>query len=145
MRRRLAVGTIAALALHVLCAHRAEAQPVVRLDPGFSSLLSVDEVENIAMQMLSRPIAALQKAADGEMTTVPLPPLIREVVGCRGADVQEVDPDLSHMDHFPRVWVVKGRGTYSIPSVGTFHDAEGIMVIHPESGVVFELGVLPNY
>lgn len=145
MLKALATRSIAVIAVQILIAHSAEAQPVVRLDPEFTSSLSVKQVENIAMEMLSRPVAALETKSDGETTIIPAPPVVREIVGCRGADVAQVDPDLSPMDHFPWVWVVKARGTYSIASVGTFQDAEGIMIIHPESGVVFEWGVSPNH
>jgi len=144
MLNRLAAGSIAVIALQILISHSAEAQPVVRLDPGFTSSLSVDQVQNIAVQKLSQPVTALETKSDGETTITPAPPVIREIVGCRGADLEQVDPNLSPMDYFPWVWVVKARGTYSIASVGTFQDAEGILIIHPESGVVFEWGVSPD-
>jgi len=141
----LLAGALVYAAMGVATAQESadESYPV-SFDPDFESSLSLEQVEQIALTTLAAPLSAVSRdTRSGELQLEPPLPKILQVAGCRGADLPSIEPRLGQED-IDFIWFVRARGSFTMPHEGRMDNREGFLLIHPESGFAFGIGVFPE-
>jgi hypothetical protein len=111
----------------------------IEIHRGFTSEVSVEDVERVALGTLTRPLDVEEEG--GSIRVVGLPPDITRVVGCQTADLPKVDHRITAPDDQSAVWVVQLHGSFVVRHVGKVEDVDGYMLIHTRSGMVLQSGV----
>jgi hypothetical protein len=139
-------GSLLALAPNLAAAQDAPAVPAVperpypiEIRPGFTSAVSFEDVERVALGTLTRPLSVEDEG--GSIRVVGLPPAITRVVGCPTADLHKVDERITPPDELSAVWLVELHGSFIVRHVGKVEDVDGYLLIHTASGAVLQSGV----
>jgi len=142
----LAIASLLFVASNSAVAPAAPAAPVVPERPypieihrGFTSDLSFEDVERVAIGTLTRALDVEGESAN--LRVVGLPPTITRIVGCQTADLHEVDRRITPPDDQSAVWVVELRGSFDVRHVGKVEDVDGYLLIHTRSGMALQSGV----
>jgi hypothetical protein len=111
----------------------------IEIHPGFSSDVSFEDVERVAIATLTRPLEV--EGEGSNIRVVGLPPDITRIVGCQSADLRKVDDRITPPDEEHAVWVVQVHGAFVVRHIGKVDDVDGYMLIHARSGMVLQSGV----